>query len=330
MPETLRHDIDGAEILSGEPSVLPYRCALAATWNATLAGTKTPLFLFDRGYMDYHADRFADCSAIGEIAGRAVALFPASIDRDSNHMVSHGGLTFGGPLFIRDLRSSDAMDLIARWLEWLREQGIARATVKLIPPAFACYPTDEVAYALWRHGFSLDRRDLSSILPLTGSLPFNASKKASIKKARKLGIELERPTVAQFHALLSAVLDTRHQVAPVHSAGELTLLAERFPDRIVAHGAFADGTLLGGALVFDYGHIWHTQYMAVSGEGRDSGALDLVIADIIAQAQARRVDALSFGASSEAGGTVLNDGLLWQKESYGARALVHDFMSLDL
>jgi hypothetical protein len=303
---------------------------MAPVWNATLEATKTPLFLFDRRYMDYHANRFTDCSAIGESDGLPVALFPAAIDRATGDVVSHAGLTFGGPLIAQDMRSSDALDLIALWLDWLREQGATRVTVKLIPPAFARYPADEVAYALWKHGFSVVRRDFSSILPLANRLAFNSSKRAAVKKAKKTGLSLGTPTAAEFHGLLSAVLAARHQVAPVHSADELGLLMERFPQQIIAHGAYGEDGLLGAALVFDYGHLWHTQYLAVSETGRDRGALDLVIDDIIARAQAQGATALSFGTSSENGGTTLNEGLLWQKESFGARALVHDFMSAKL
>ncbi len=308
--------------------IRPYVADLAPAWNMALADTKTPLFLFDRGYMDYHSDRFVDSSAVGMTGDRIKALFPASIDPASGTVVSHAGLTFGGPLLAMDIRSSEALDLIESWLDWLRAQGAARLTVKLIPSAFARYPAEEVAYALWRKGFTLDRRDLSSILPVERRHPFNSSKKAAVKKAIKIGIELREPSIAQFHDLLRTVLNARYQVEPVHSANELALLISRFPNQIKTHGAFLKGDLLGAALVFDYGHVWHTQYLAVSEAGRECGALDAVIADVIRQAEESGVTALSFGTSSEEGGTVLNEGLLWQKESYGARALVHDFMSI--
>jgi hypothetical protein len=55
------------------------------------------------------------------------------------------------------------------------------------------------------------------------------------------------------------------------------------------------------------------------------GALDLVIAETINEARDAGVTLISFGTSTENGGKVLNQGLLWQKESYGARAIVHDF-----
>lgn len=314
--------------MSREIIIKPFSANMSSLWNTFLSSTKMPLFLFNREYMDYHADRFVDCSAIGLIGERVNALFPASIDLATGVATSHGGLTFGGPLLAKDVRGVEVLDLVGGWLDWLRAQNVTCITVKLIPSAFATYAADEVAYALWRYGFSLNRRDFSSILPILDRRPFNSSKKAAIKKATKLGLILNNPSIAVFHNLLTTVLRDRHQVVPVHSQNELEILASRFPGRIFVRGASIGDTLMGAALVFDYGHIWHTQYLAVSDVGRETGALDLVIADLIQQAEQREVRSLSFGTSSESAGTTLNEGLLWQKESYGARGLVHDFMTL--
>lgn len=47
-------------------------------WNEFVRNSKNGTFLFCRDYMDYHADRFEDFSAIVESNGRPLALFPAS------------------------------------------------------------------------------------------------------------------------------------------------------------------------------------------------------------------------------------------------------------
>ena len=46
-----------------------YVPALADDWHAVLARSRNGLFLFERTYMDYHADRFPDCSAIAYADG---------------------------------------------------------------------------------------------------------------------------------------------------------------------------------------------------------------------------------------------------------------------
>ena len=56
----------------------PYVPADAAAWDALVARSRTGNLLHRRGYMDYHADRFADCSLMVEREGEPVAVFPAS------------------------------------------------------------------------------------------------------------------------------------------------------------------------------------------------------------------------------------------------------------
>lgn len=136
--------------------------------------------------------------------------------------------------------------------------------------------------------------------------------------------------MAGFHDLLQRVLQDQHGVAPVHSCAELELLHSRFPQQIFCRVAELDEVTLAGALVFDYGRVWHTQYLASSAKGRYVGGLDLVIFELAEEAKFRGIGYLSFGTSTVEEGRVINSGLLWQKESYGARSILHDFYEGDL
>lgn len=302
-----------------------YSAALADDWTRVLASAKNGIFQFDRQFIEYHGERFVDMSAVAYIDECPVAIIPATLDSQISRVTSHPGLTFGGPVFVRDLRGDTAIGVIEAMLDAFGDWGATSCLVKLLPEAFATYPSAEAAYALWHRGFRLVRRDLSSLLPLDGSMPFNESKRQAVKKARKRGVVVSAIEIDAYHDLLTRVLQVQHATQPVHSKAELALLHSRFPANILARGALLDGQLLAGTLVFNYGHVWHTQYLASSDEGRTLGALDLVIAETINEARDAGVTLISFGTSTENGGKVLNQGLLWQKESYGARAIVHDF-----
>ncbi|MBN8260724.1 MAG: GNAT family N-acetyltransferase [Xanthomonadales bacterium] len=301
-----------------------YRPALAADWAQVLRHAKNGVFLFERAFMEYHGDRFRDASLLAYEDDRAVALLPAAwvgVDAVS----SHPGLTFGGLVLDRQLRGSQALAILAAMLAAWRDAGARSCTIKALPSLFATYPAAEMEYALWRAGFRLARRDLSSVLPLADRLPFNAAKLAGARKARKAGVLVAPVAVTDFHAVLSSVLRERHGTDPVHSSAELALLESRFPDRILCRGARVDGRIVAGALVFAYRHVWHTQYLASTAEGRDAGALDLVVQALVEEACAQGASHLSFGTSTADAGRTVNEGLLWQKESFGARAVVHDF-----
>lgn len=299
---------------------------LAQEWDRLVYNSRNGLFLFRRGYMDYHADRFADMSAMAYVDGDLAAVLPASFDRESGRASSHGGLTFGGVLFRRDLRGDVALRVIDALLDALKSWGASELEVRLLPQFLASYPSAELDYALWRRGFSLVRRDLSSAIPLGDGLPFNSSKKQAIAKAAKAGLAVGEGSFADFHMLLQEVLEARHGVEPVHALAELQLLSSRFPDEILLRSVEKDGHMLAGAVVYRYPKAWHTQYMAASGEGRGMGALDLVIAGLIDEARHAGAPWFSFGTSTTNQGTELNEGLLWQKESFGARSVTHDFM----
>jgi hypothetical protein len=306
--------------------VLRYAAEHRDAWNALVRDAKNGLFLFDRNYLEYHSDRFTDMSAIAFADGEPAALLPASFDERSGLATSHGGLTFGGVILPRNVRGETALALIDACLDALRDWGAAELLVRILPSHLAEYPSAEVDYALWRRGFALVRRDLSSVIPLQHRLGLNSSKKQAVAKAEKAGLIVEAGPLAEFHPLLTSVLKARHGVDAIHSLAELELLANRFPQQIFLRSASHNGVMLAGVLIYRYPTAWHTQYMAASDEGRDIGALDKVIESAIDEAADDGAAWFSFGISTTDEGRALNEGLLWQKESFGARSVAHDFM----
>lgn len=79
-------------------TILPYTADLQHEWNAFVAQARQATFLFDRRFMDYHADRFTDASLLVYDDGQLVALFPANYDEAERTVWSHQGLTYGGLL----------------------------------------------------------------------------------------------------------------------------------------------------------------------------------------------------------------------------------------
>ena len=58
--------------------IVRYTPDRAEEWDAFVRQSKNATFLFYRGYMDYHADRFADYSLMFYDKGRLCALLPAN------------------------------------------------------------------------------------------------------------------------------------------------------------------------------------------------------------------------------------------------------------
>jgi len=302
-------------------AVRPYVAADAEAWDAVVEHSRNGNLLHRRGYMDYHAERFVDCSLMVERNGQLVAVFPAS--RRDDVVTSHGGLTYAGLISSHAMRAESTLAVFEQMASWYRAHDVKRIVYKAVPHVFHAYPAEEDLYALQRMGARLTRRDLSSVIALQEPFRFTEPRRRAVRKAGRAGISLHvGADPASFHALLSEVL-RKHHVAPTHSLPELRLLQARFPRQIVLHEARKEGALLAGALVYDFGRVVHTQYLAASQEGRQLDALSLLLAGLIGSTYADR-HYFSFGVSTEQAGAVLNSGLVTQKEYFGARAIVHD------
>ena len=302
-------------------TVRRYEPSDAAAWDALVMRSRNGNLLHRRGYMDYHAHRFADASLVIERGGDIVAVFPAN--RQQDMISSHGGLSYAGLITGHELRAEATLAVFGDIRDFYREAGITAVHYKAVPHVFHAYPAEEDLYALHRWGAHLVRRDLSSVIPLREAHALTQGRKAAGNKARNAGVvRQEGRDPAAFHALVVEVLQ-RHDATPTHSLLELRLLQGRFPRQIVLHEARREGELLAGVLVYDFGHAVHTQYMAVSSEGRRVDALSFLLVELIGSVYADRTH-FTFGISTEQGGQVLNGGLVAQKEFFGARAVVHD------
>lgn len=302
-------------------SVKPYTPADAAAWDALVARSRNGNLLHRRGYMDYHAERFADASLLIEKDGELVAVLPAN--RDGEQVSSHGGLTYAGLISSQALRAEAALEAFEKIAEHYRALGVKRLLYKAVPHVFHACPAEEDLYALHCLGARLVRRDLSSVIALREPFEFTDERRRAVTKARKAGLSVRTGgDLAPFHALLTDVL-ARHQATPVHSLAELRLLQGRFPQQIVLHEVADEHEVLAAALVYELGPAVHTQYLAASEAGRQRHALSLLLAELIEHTYAHKRH-FSFGISTEQAGRVLNAGLVAQKERFGARAAVHD------
>lgn len=304
-----------------------YNFELEKHWEQIVRNSKNGNFLFSRSYMDYHADRFIDQSVLICKSDKPIAAFPCN--ESGSTIVSHGGLTYGGLITSVDLHASDVLEIFELIAGHFQVLGKTEIVYKAIPKIFHRYPADEDLYALTRMGATLCRRDLSSAVELAVRPKFSDSRKNTARKCEKSGARvLELHAFNDFHLLLSSVLE-KFGAKPVHSLKELELLASRFPGQIRIFGTLLDDQLLAATMIYDFGHVVHTQYMASSEEGRRLGALDFLLIMLIENIFAHK-KYLSFGISTEDSGLILNDGLIRQKEGFGGRGVVHDFYRLIL
>jgi hypothetical protein len=305
-----------------------YQPSDALQWNTFLAGCKNSHFMFNRNYMDYHQDRFQDHSLMVFQDNALIALLPANIQ--DRTLYTHQGLSFGGFLVNHEFRTETMLEIFEQTRLCLLENAISKFVYKCIPHIYHDIPAEEDRYALFRHNAALVRRDVSSTLDLSNRPSYSRLRVRCLKKALMSGVTITRSSnPAEFWGVLAEVLHSQHNTSPVHSLDEIKMLMSRFPDNIKLYTAALHGQTLAGCLVFETSRCIHAQYLASTAKGRDLGALDSIIDHLIADIYAGK-RYFDFGISNEQSGQHLNIGLSNYKESFGARAVAHDFYELNI
>lgn len=299
-----------------------YNPSLAAEWDRVVGQCRNATFLHLRGYMDYHADRFSDMSLIArDDHGRIVALLPAN--RRGDILQSHGGLTYGGWLMTPRADMPAMMSVWECMIDLLRQQGVKQLIYKPVPHIYHKYPAEEDLYALWRSGGQLDSVLISSVIDLSAPLGFDMSARRKVRKAVEAGVVVGlSDDWAGYWKILEDRLKKAHNTCPVHNLDEILLLHSRFPDNIKLYTALCEGVLMAGVVMYLTDTTAHCQYIASSDRGLEMNVLPLLFDNIIKEVKPT-VRYFDFGTSNEAGGQILNEGLIRQKASFGARGTAY-------
>ena len=303
---------------------------MSSRWDDFVRASRNGTFLHQRGYMDYHSDRFDDCSLVASIDGKLCALLPACIEGDT--LWSHRGLTYGG--WIVPLKHFDVTVMMAVMdaaALWMKDNGIKRFVYKAIPHIYHCYPCEEDLYALFRHGASLTETNISTTIDLTCPLPLDRGNKSGANAARKAGIRVgESDDWEGYWQLLSSLLDERYDTRPVHTIEEITLLQGRFPNNIRLYTATLGTELLAGVVLYLSMPVAHCQYIGATPLGKESKALTLLFEHLINEYQRLGFRYFDFGISNEDHGRYLNEGLVRQKSRLGGRGIAYNIFEISL
>lgn len=309
--------------------VKKYTPSERSLWNGFLVSCKNTHFMFHRDFMEYHSDRFNDFSLIiTDEKDNIITLIPGNVS--DQIFYSHQGLTFGGLLMDKNIHAAEVIEIFDELKRFLKNSNFNKIIYKPIPVIYHLYPAQEDLYALFRNNAQLYRRDISSSILIEDRYTYSKAKKWGINKAKREGVkckELQQPSMVW--PLIREVLTEHHEVNPVHNEFEIDYLKARFPNNIKVYAAFHHDEIVSACVTFETASVVHTQYLASNRLGRDIRALDMLIDYVICESSAY-AKVFDFGISNENNGQYLNSGLIHQKESFGARAIVYDLYSVDL
>ena len=295
-----------------------------------MRNSKNGTFLLERRFMDYHSDRFHDCSLMIYDDEQLVGLFPANVDTDRRIVYSHQGLTYGGLVMTFETTQLQVLQMMQASLLWFIDYiQASRLYYKPIPYIYSKCGAEEDLYALFRAGARLHSRGASSVVSQTHPLRMRKLRLRGAQKAIDNGLYISHMTednwdmLRDFWNILSSNLWQHHNVHPVHTFEEMQLLMSRFPMQIKLFTVCKDRQVMAGTVVFITHQVAHMQYIAASEDGKQTGALDLLFRHLINE-KFKQIPYIDFGISTEHGGTYLNEGLIFQKEGFGARSVCYD------
>lgn len=302
-----------------------YEKRMKDEWDAFVSQSRCATFLFKRDYMDYHSDRFADCSWVVYKKGKIVAMLPANVTEDGV-LHSHQGLTYGGWILPKShIDGEDLLNIFTEAISVWKELGITGLDYKPLPYIYALRPSQEDIYALFRLGAEISEANLSMAIDYRSPGEYNKLRKRSLAKTLEWMDKVEElEDLEEFYAVLTECLTDRYEASPVHTLDELRKLREAFPKHIRFFGlrTNSDAKMAAVVCIYDTGLVAHTQYIATTKEGREQNLLTPLFTYLINTEFADR-RYFDFGTSNGDAGRYLNTGLLRQKASFGATAVAY-------
>lgn len=298
-------------------------------WNDFLGKAKNATFLFHRNFMEYHKDRFEDFSLMVFEEDALTAVLPAN--RVGSELYSHQGLTYGGLVVNPDLKLQEFLNVFDAVFNFLKDKDFRKVHFKILPNIYPNYFSDELLYVLFLKGARLVRRDTLSVIDYQNRMEILPSRLKNVKKSGKYNLEVKETNdfSAFWNEILIPTLHEKHSAKPVHSLDEIKLLHSRFPDNIKQFNVYHEGKIVAGTTIFETRNVAHSQYTGSNSDRSRLGSLDFLYAFLI-EKYALEKRYFDFGISNENNGKVLNEGLSYWKESFGAATVIQDFYELNL
>jgi hypothetical protein len=308
--------------------IVHYETRYFEIWNAFIKKAKNATFLFDRNFMEYHSDRFTDFSLlVFDEKEKLVAVLPAN--RVGDTLYSHQGLTYGGVVLTENAKLVDVITIFKSILLFLNNQGIQKLQLKQIPTFYCNYFSDEMEYILFLVEAKLYRKDALSVLDLNKTNFVLKGRRQNIRRGEKYNLEIRKELNFElfWNEILIPNLSQKHQVNPVHSVKEIELLRDRFPENISHFNVYHEGKIVAGTTVFTMNNVVHPQYISGNEDKNKLGSLDFLYNYLITQVSKGK-SIFDFGISNEEQGRKLNEGLIFWKESFGAKTVVQNFYEI--
>jgi len=312
--------------------VIQYNPTDQQKWDDFVRSSNNGTIFHTRRFLSYHPKgRFEDYSLIFRKGGRWTSVLPAAIllNDDARILVSHPGASYGGPVFDLSISLKDAFFVVQSLLDLAKTEQVHEVRLTLPPLIYHARPGNYFDFALLESGFSYQKREVSSVIPLDFTeeetlMIFSETSRRATRRGLKLGVTVEESDdFATFYDILEDNLKMRHNVKPTHTLAELLQLKDMFPEDIRLFGAKVAGELVAGVVTFTCNQrVTLAFYISHREDMQEYRGVNVLFYDVIRWAIRRNFKFLDFGIFTVNMKT--NWGLARFKESFGALGVFRD------
>ncbi len=297
-------------------------------WNAFINKAKNATFLFHRNFMEYHSERFADFSLLVLDHDKLVAVLPANRVGDS--VISHQGLTYGGLVLSEKVKVEEVTTMMKLVLQFLNDNQCITLQIKVIPSIYNSFFSDEIEYVMFLTKAKTIRKDVLSVIDLTKPFFITKTRRESSNRGKKnnLVIREELNLELFWNKILIPNLENKHQAKPVHTFQEMTNLQQHFPKNIRHFNVYHNDEIVAGTTVFVTDNVVHPQYISGNINKNELGSLDYLYHYLITEVFSDK-NYFDFGPSHEENGMKINKGILFWKESFGAKTTIQSYYEVN-
>ena len=302
-------------------------------WDTVTRKAVNGHFMFERNYMDYHADRFDDHSLLFyddrvHSDREPVAVLPAH--RKGGDLISHQGLPFAGLLWTEDVRMNAMAESVQALIDHMTKHDLSRLIYSPVPAPYKRFHDDEDIYQIERAGAVVAGTKVGCSARIGSNPGISKNRREIVNRAARRGLRFEtRIPLADSYGIISNCLQEKFQKRPVHTLAELELLTQRYPKAIRCDGVFHEDDLVHSIITFHSDTCVRAQYTGGTNRGRDMHAQDFAFVSLVdaPEMQGRWFD---FGTSMNPDTGDLQSKLHWYKETLGGRASLLRTYMLDL
>lgn len=300
-----------------------------ALWNDFISQATNATFLFDRNFMEYHADRFQDFSLLVFEEDILQAVVPANCK--DNQIFSHQGLTYGGFVFRNEFPIGQIETVLSETFSFLQSQGFVKCEIKAMLPFYAPDFHAEIQQVLSDKQAKITAQKMNLAIDFRTEYSISKSKLKHYRRLQSEGlvVKKEADCTIFWQEVLEPLLLEKYQTKPLHSLAEINSLQSKFPNHIEQYNLYRDGEILAGITLFKTATVIKSQYGATTENGKKFRALDYLFLYLIDSFK-DDYDYFDMGTVDDNSELGYNEGLLNQKKELGCSVYSQNIFQIAL